>query len=432
MTALTETPQPAPPMGFADYVRIVWAVRWWLILLPVVGMIVGFGVGRAQPKVYATRATILPPREAGGQSLGAMIGSALTAGGGASTMMGGGGSSSLSTNQDLFMVLLNSRTMKDEVMAEFGKTWGKGVRSMLVSTNVDSREKGSIGLTVEATNPALAADLANYFLAHLDRMLQRFADQSARRREKLYAAQLELAGKEVEKAEQELLKFQTENRLLAPIDAPTKNSVDLTASLRGTIMGLEMQREMKRMRFTDQHPEVREIDRQIAEVKRQYSSNLYGEAMDLPNEGAGKGKRKEFFVSAAKLTPLQFSYLKLYQNFKVQDAFYNTGLQGLQQIRYGELINQPFVEVLDPAVPPGGPVRPNVRLIVMAGGVAGLVVAIAFGFVREAMAGAIGAAASDRRANPRNGRPTNGNGHAKPPRMGKPEADPQPVDIPTL
>jgi tyrosine-protein kinase Etk/Wzc len=235
----------------------------------------------------------------------------------------------------------------------------------------------------EATDPKLAADVANYYFTYLDHMLDRYASQSLRKREAFYSAQLERAEKEVESAEQALLKFQAENRVLA-IDPNTKGTVDAAAGLRASIMGLEMQREVMRMRVTDQHPQMRELEKQIAELKRQYSKNLFGEAMDLPPEAPGvRGARKEFFVAAARMTPVQFAFLKLYRNLKVQEAFYTGAFQALQQMKYEDNSRTGRVQVLDPAIPPGSPARPRVSLMIAGAVVVALVLGIAMAFVYE-------------------------------------------------
>ena len=356
--------EPQGQVTVLDYWRVVWRARSWILAMTVLAAVVAIGIARSQPKIYTARVTILPPRESGPQSFSVPLGAL-----GAMFLGGSGGGRegvgqavpgisisvpSLSPNQDIFLALLNSRTMRQEVLAEAAKNLGPSVGSMVVSAQADTRDK-IIGVTVVATAPKLAADVANSYVAHLDRMLERYADQSARRQEQLYKGQLERAAKEVEAAEEALLKFQAEKRAIA-VDAPTRGAVDAVAYLRGQIMALEMQREIQKMRFTDQHPQMRELEKQIAELKRQYSKTLFGEAMDLPPESpSAKVGRKEFFVPAEKMTPVQFSFLKLYRNLKIQEAFYTAALQGLQQIKYTDGFTFPSVEVLDPALPPSGP-----------------------------------------------------------------------------
>jgi uncharacterized protein involved in exopolysaccharide biosynthesis len=294
---------------------------------------------------------------------------------------------------DVFVAQLRSRTLRASVLADFEKRHGLTVNAKILTVETSTKEKGVVALTVEATEAKLAADFANAYFEHLDRILQTQAHDNARRQERFYVGQLERAAREIDLAEDELLRYQTANRMLVTVDPAAKGMAEGAGSLRGAIMGLEMQREVLRMRYTEQHPQMREVEKQIAELKRQYSRNLFGSAMDLPPESPNaKGPRKEFFVSAEKMTPVQLGYLKLLRKLKIQEAFYTGALQSLQQIRYAEdSARPPGVEPLDPAVPPGNSVRPNVFLILAVGLAIGLIVAVCIVLLREAVMQALSA-----------------------------------------
>ena len=332
-----------------------------------------------QSKVYAARSTVLAPKESAPQGLSASLGALLGGGGGRD---GGGGMSlpslfgsgpSVATNTDMFGAILRSRTSLSEVSAELAKKYGPDTGSKLLSVDVSTAEKGVIAVSVQSTDPVLAAEAANGFFQVLDRTLERLAEQGASRQEKFYTDQIQRAAREVASAEEAVVNFQAENRVI-PVDGPTKAVVDPNANLRGAIMAVELQREVMRMRYTEQHPQMRELDKQIGELKKQYSKNLFGAPMDLPGETPAQ-RRKEFFVSTEKLTPVQFAYLRLYRNLKIQEAFYTGALQGLEQLKYGDA-HPVRVEPLDPALPPGAPVRPRVVFTVAVAAVGGLLVAI--------------------------------------------------------
>jgi uncharacterized protein involved in exopolysaccharide biosynthesis len=386
------TESTLPAITVWDVARVVWKARWPIIALVVIAATTALFYGARLPKVYRTTATVLAPKESGSQSMASSLGSLLGGGGGGGGRDGGGFSfpgislgPQQSTNLDIFMAVLRSRTMREDVLRDFAKTWGPGVGGMVVGIETgQSKERATLSLTVEATDPKLAADLANAYFDYLDRRLQQNAERDARRQEVLYRAQLERAAKEVDLAEGALVRFQVDNRMLA-VDPSTKASTESGGSLRGAIMGLELQREVMRMRYTDQHPLMRDIEKQISESKKQYSKNLFGSAMELPPEGPNaKGTRREFFVSADKMTPTQFAYLKLLRTLKIQEAFYTGALQGLEQMRYQTESGRPQgLDPLDPALVPGGPVRPNVRVIVTAGAIAALVVGMAGALVFE-------------------------------------------------
>jgi len=371
-----------------DYAVAAWRARWPILALVIIAAGAAWGIGETRPKVYRATAVILAPKENNPQSamgsLGALLGGGGREGGGLSFPGISIGLPPQSSNLDVFSALLRSRTMREEVMEGLSKAWGPAVPSMIVSVDtLTARDRTTLSLTVEATNPRLAAEVANAYFEYLDRRLQQQADRDARRQEVFYRAQLERAAKEVDIAEDALIKFQAENRM-PPVEATSKSSAESGGSLRGSIMALELHREVMRMRYTEQHPQMREMDKQIAEMKKQYSKNLFGSAMELPPEGPNtKGMRKELFVSAEKMTPTQFAYLKLLRNVKMQEAFYTGALQGLEQMRYATEHRPQGTDPLDPALAPGNHVRPNVRVIVLAAAVAALVVGVLLALVDE-------------------------------------------------
>lgn len=402
-----------------DYVRVVLRARYVILAMVVIAAIAAFVYGSRQPRIYSATATILAPREDRGggggiAALGALLGGGGKDGGlsfpGVQVSMPGLGSS-----LDMFYTLIMSRSMREEVLSEFSKQRGPEVGLTFRGvTGAFNKERTTLSVTVNATEPQLAADMANGYFDFLDQRLQRTAENQARRQEVFYRAQLERAAREVDIAEDALLKFQQENRMIGTVGEGAKSGAESGGSLRGAIMSLELQREVLRMRYTEQHPQMREIDKQIAELKKQYSKNLFGQAMDLPAEGT-KGPRKEYFVSTERTTPTQFAYLKLYRSLKIQEAFYTGALQGLENMRYATEAGKPQgIEILDPALVPSAPISPNVRFMVLAALVAALVAGIAGALVREfiiltwAPERRTGAPARSPRPRPTNGKPANG------------------------
>jgi uncharacterized protein involved in exopolysaccharide biosynthesis len=373
----------------AEYVRIIWGARYVIVAMVAIASVVAFFIGNAQPKVYSAASTILAPRDSQPQSMSSVFGALL---GGAGGGKDGGfnfpgvqvNMPGISSNLDVFNTLIMSRSMREEVLAEFTKQRGASVPAMFRSVASSyNKERTALSVIVHATDPQLAADMANAYFDFLDRRLQRTAENQARRQEVFYRAQLERAAREVDVAEEALVKFQRDNRMVATVDPNVKAGVEAGGNLRGAIMSLELQREVMRMRYTEQHPQMREVDKQIAELKKQYSKNLFGQAMDLPAEGPG-GPRKEFFVSTEKMTPTQFAYLKLMRSLKIQEAFYTGALQGLENMRYATEAGRPqSIEMLDPAIVPSAHVSPNVKFIVLAAAVVALVAGVVGALLRE-------------------------------------------------
>jgi uncharacterized protein involved in exopolysaccharide biosynthesis len=388
-----------------EYLRVIWRAKYMILALVLVTSGAAWVIGARQPRAYVAVSTILAPRDAASQGMSSAFSALL---GGGRDGGGGGGLSfpglsvnvpGIATNIEVYNTILMSRSMREEVVSGFARTHGSDVGRRILSVGTShAKERTYLSVIVYATEAQLAADVANAYFDYLDRRLQRAAELQAKRQEVFYRAQLERAAREVDVAEDELLKFQQQNRMLANVDPSAKAGAEAGGSLRGAIMALEMQREVLRMRYTDQHPQMREIEKQIAEMKKQYSKNLFGQAMDLPPEGPGGKSRKEYFVPVERMTPVQFAYLKLLRNLKIQEAFYTGALQGLEQMRYASEAGRPQgIEMLDPAIVPSTHVRPNIGFIVLAAAVSALVAGCVLALVREYVVQAL---AARRAANP--------------------------------
>jgi len=391
---------PRIPTTVPGYANIVWRARLLIVALAVVAAAVGFATASIMTKVYSARATVLPPRDNSppGASFSAisLLGSLALGSGGTMAVPGlPPMSSSIASNQDVFLAVLRSRSMRDDVLNAFKETWGPHVESLIVSVDANVSLRPLISLVVEATDPKLAADLANLYFGRMDAMMEKFSHQSLERQQRRFAAQLEQAAQEVQRAEQSLLTFQSQNRVVPSVAGGGANAagggqaasaVDAgrSVNLRSAIMGLELQRELLRMKYTEEHPQMREINKQIAEMKKQYAQNLFGSAMELPPVGSGaRGSKHEFFVPVEKSTEIQFEFQKLVRNLQIQEGFLTAAIHGLQQIKYGGGTSYPRVEILDPAVPPKDSIRPRIGMITLAATVAGLVLGGLLSFVLE-------------------------------------------------
>jgi hypothetical protein len=156
-------------------------------------------------------------------------------------------------------------------------------------------------------------------------------------------------------AQNDLVQFQEKNRTLG-LSPGVRTQIDAAAMSAGSVLVLEMQREMKRTYLTEQHPEMLALSKQIYELKRALSHSLYGEPQDLPPESSKAPPRKEFFVPAAKITPLYFKMAEVYRDFKLKEAVYNFLVQNIETFRYVKDPPLKPLDWLDRALPPGGPI----------------------------------------------------------------------------
>lgn len=379
-------------VGPLEYAVFIWRRGWLILGLCALAMLVSYLYSIRIPKTYVAVATVLAPKEELGGAAGAAggltglltgggggLGQESGRGGGAAGMLGQLGSSimpffnSPTPNLNTSLALLRSRTLREQVVAHFKRTWGPEVESLIGGVRLEAKDD-VIVLTADGRDPKLTAEVANFYFEQLQLMI---ADRQDRRREReyqFYLSRVEQARRDYKAAQQDLVAFQEQNRTLT-IDAGTRSAIEAGAQAGGSVMALEIERELKRMSVTDQHPEMIALNKRIYELKRLMSHSLYGEALPLPPEKPGAPPRKEFFVAATKMTPLHFKMVEFYRDFRLKEAFYNFLSQNVESYKLNNRMPAP-VDWLDPALPPGGPSGPRVMYNVGAAGIGALVVGI--------------------------------------------------------
>jgi len=377
-----------------DYCRVVWKRKKFVAALCATSILVAFLYSLSLPKLYRATATILPPSETGiggGGQLSMSLGSGARTGARGidildSLMSSSGGLFSLNPTtptRDTYLALLSSRTLNEEVIEHFKKTWGPSVGSLIKGVKISKGKKGPIAVTVVSLDPKIVAAFANYYFTGLSSMLSRRAKLTAEKKTEFYERQLNRTKLELKKAQQTLIKFQEENRFIA-LDPVTKSVIAMGAMQAGSVMTLEMERNLKRNYLTEEHPEMIALNRRIYEAKKLVSHQLYGEPQSLPPESPGAPFRKEFFVAKTKMTPLQFKLAQVYRQLRFRQSIENSIHQNLESLKY-TIENPPsiYIDWLDRALPPGGPFTPVIRKNLIAAAVGSLVFGVLLVFFLE-------------------------------------------------
>ena len=376
-----------------DYCRVVWKRRNLVVALFLSSLLISAVYSLWVPKLFRVTATILPPMEAGfggggrfAMSLGGIRRGEREINLLDTLMSSSGAMLSLTPStptRDTYIALLKSRSMKEEVIEHFRKTWGPSVGSLLKTVGVTGGENQPIAVTVSAYDPKFAADVANYYFTNLSSMLSQRARSKAERQSEFYERQLDRTKLELNKAQERLVNFQEENRYIA-LDPVTRSSIALGAMQAGSVMALEMERNLKRNYLTEEHPEMIALNRRIFEAKKLVAHQLYGEPQPLPPETPGAPPRKEFFVAKAKLTPLQFKLAQVFRDLRFRQAIENTIHQNLESLKYSvENPHSVDIDMLDRALPPGRPIAPIISKNLIVAGVGSLIIGILLVFFLE-------------------------------------------------
>src|SRR5882672_4574178 len=166
------------PEGLIGYVVAIWRSRRFIALLFVVAMLVTFGFTKLMPKYYESTATLVAPKESAGGALLGGLGGLASSG---VLQMSGFTLPSLSPNRDLLISVLKSRTVAEAVVTQFGlrerykaRYLEDAIKRLQKLTSIGVSKEGLISVSVEDTDPEIAARLANYHVELLDKLVLQY------------------------------------------------------------------------------------------------------------------------------------------------------------------------------------------------------------------------------------------------------------------
>jgi tyrosine-protein kinase Etk/Wzc len=374
-----------------DYWRVVRKHLRLIITLYIVAVLAAFGYSRWTPKIYESTATILAPDERASRGLGLMTALAAS---GVAQAVSGLSLPSLTPQRDIFVSILKSRTMAQDVVQHFdlqsrfeSMFESDAIRRLSGMTTVTLSKDGVISVEVEDTDPQLAAEIANFYVTNLDHMLTRYTTTEASRQRLFIADRLAETERELRHTEEALRRFQETNKVIS-LGEQARGAVETAAQLKGEIMASEVQLEVMRKFATDANPEVVKLKERIQEMKRHLSGMQYGKGWVLPAENHNPGQpRSEIHIPFAQVPELGLELARLTRDVKVQETVYTLLIQQLEQAKIAEASDMPTVQPLDRAVPADRKSKPKTTLNMAVAGVTSLFVGILLAFFLEYLAG---------------------------------------------
>jgi len=329
------------------------------------------------PKTYESTASILVPKESGlGGFLGGFAASTLL------QQMPLLSAPSLTANRDLLISILKSRTVAQAVVERFGlqgryrtRYLEDAIKRLHRTTTVATSREGVISVKVEDADPRVAAEMANFYVEQLDRLVARYGTGEASFQRRFLTEQMARAKADLEIAEAALRRFQERNRAISLQDQ-TKGVIETAARLKGEVMAAEVQLEVMRGFATDANPEMVALRRRVEEMKRHLAQLQYGDS-------GASGDRREFAVPFPKVPEVGIELVRLTREVKVGETLVTLLTQQLEQAKIAEAKNLPIVQVLDRAVPAERHSRPKLRLNIGLAGVVSLFVGVFLAFFLE-------------------------------------------------
>lgn len=390
-------------MAERSFLGIVIGWRRLLIRLTFLAALGAAVVSLLLPKAYSSAAMISPPQEGQGgfgiMALMDQIGSSVGVGNTRSLLK-------RTPEIDLMIGVLKSRRVRGEVVDQFdlvthydAKSRAHAIKELGELLAVNTSPEGFIEVRVEADDGQLAADLANAFVASLDRYNRETSVADARRTIQFVESCRDDNRARLEAAMDELRRFQ-EKYGAVQLAEQARVTVDAISQLEAERMQLDIEKGVLQNYSRQDQPRVveievriKELEKRIAELRGSQLGVLEWDDLDgaeppaTPNGGdsdpAVSAPELDVLISLGDFPRLGLKYADLKREVMVQEKVYEFLTSQIEEARMREARDLETITVLDAAVPPIKRSRPRRTLIVILTAGLAFAVAVALAFACE-------------------------------------------------
>jgi uncharacterized protein involved in exopolysaccharide biosynthesis len=359
---------------FPDHLIILAKRKWFIFKSVVCAAVLSAGISLLLPKTYTASAKIMPPQQ--NQSMGAMA--ALSQLGPLAALAGGG--LGLRTPSDLYVAMLRSRTVADNLIDRYSlmnvyrKTLREDARLQLTGhTEMLAGKDGVISIFVDDRDPRRAADLANGYVDELEKLTKTLAVTEAGKRRLFFEREVKMASDDLANAEVALKQTQEKTGLIL-LDSQSRAMIESLTSLRARVAAQEVLVQQMRTFATPENPELIREEKAL-EALRDQLNRLEG----------GQGKRLFADVPIQNVPSAGLEYVRKYRDVKYREALFELLAKQYEAAKIDEARDSLIVQVLDKAVPPERKSGPHRAIIVVAVTVLALLVAVLIAFFMEGL-----------------------------------------------
>jgi capsule polysaccharide export protein KpsE/RkpR len=382
-----ETPQSSGTASVA-YLRLLFDNSRWLFRVVVYALLASTAIAFLIPTLYESTTRLMPPDSSQSGGL-AMAAAALSGGAGAGGLSGMAGELlGGKSNSDIFVGILGSRSVQDELIQQFDlkKLYGdkrmEDARKELARRTEIAVDRKSQIITIVVTDhvPQRAAAIGQAYVEQLNRLVAELSTSSARRERIFLEQRLSQVNKDLESAEKDFSQFSSKNSAI-DIKEQGKAMVDAAAVLQGQLIAAESELEGLRQMYTDNNVRIRAIRARIDELNVQLNKiGGKGEDTSAPSDEP----QAALYPSIRRLPLLGVAWADLYRRTRVQEAVFETLTKEYEMAKVQEAKEIPVVKVLDPPSVPDKKSFPPRLLVMLLGTALAFVTATVWIFAKRA------------------------------------------------
>ena len=336
-----------------DLLALIARKKFHIIGIPLLAGLIAGGVSLLMPNIYSSTTSVLPPQQS--QSGSSAILGQLGALGGM------GGALGLKNPSDLYIGMLNSRTINDGIIERFKlqsvyekKTLSDTRVQLLNASTIGSGKDGIITIEVKDKDPKRAAALANGYVEELQKLTQTMALTEASQRRLFFEKQLLQAKRQLADAEVNL-KVTQEKSGLIQLNGQAEALIKSSADLRAQIAAKEVALSAMQTFATGSNPEYVRARQELVGLKAQLKKMESG-----LNQGAG-----DLLVGSGRIPEAGLEYVRSMRDVKYAETMFELMAKQFEIAKIDEAKDSSIIQVLDVAIVPDKKAKPNRAVIVV-------------------------------------------------------------------
>lgn len=324
--------------------------------------------------VFESTAKVLPPQKQQSSGVAAVLGQL----GGLAGAAGGLGG--LKTPNDLYIGMLQSRSIADKLIVKYKlkeryeeETMDETRKELSLRSEISNGKKdGLISIKVIDEDPVFAAQLANAYVEELAQLTQTLAITEASQRRAFFEKQLKDAKDQLANAEVDLRKTQEKTGLIQP-SAQVGTIITTVAQLRGTIAAKEVQLNAMRTFAAGQNPQMLQTQEELRSLRAQLAAM---EKKQTTREG-------DFMIPTGRIPEAGVEYVRGVRNVKYYETIYELLAKQFELAKIDEAEDSSMIQLLDKAIPAEKKSKPRRGTITIAGVIGGGMLGVLLAFILE-------------------------------------------------
>lgn len=347
---------------------LVLAKNWGRIAIATfASFLLGIFIALYLKPSFTGKAIILPPQQQQ-SSVAALLGSTL----GSLASFGEGGSSLLKSPADMYIGILKSQTIADELIKQFQlqrvyhqRDLEDTRKALEKHSDFETEKDGLIHISVTDHSAQRASDLTNGYVDALYRMNSTLAITEASQRRLFFGEQVDEEKIALNKAEDDLAATQLKTGMIQ-MTGQAMLIIETIAQVQAKIASDQVLLQRDLTSATEQNPDVQRLHREIAALQAQLKELQDNQEKLQPGD---------VVVPAGRVPGEALEYERKLRDVKFHEAFFELLTKQYEAARIDEAKSAPLIQVVDRSIPPDKKSGPPRTLVVLGFTLAGFLCA---------------------------------------------------------